>query len=97
MTPGTWSIASGGYHDSNANLKVYADMRVEENTDPERGAVHPSGWLVSGSNPPDGGISGLLEVRLTAPTGLPCTPRRARGSQLIWGCLSPYAGSRVET
>ena len=54
---------SGGYHDSNANLKVYADMRVEENTDPERGAVHPSGWLVSGSNPPDGGISGLLEVQ----------------------------------
>jgi hypothetical protein len=54
---------SGGYHDINANLKVYADMRVEENTDPERGAVHPSGWLVSGSNPPDGGMSGLLEVQ----------------------------------
>lgn len=55
---------SGGYRDINANLKVYIDQRVEENTDPERGPVHPSGWLVAGSNPLGGGSSGLLEVQV---------------------------------
>lgn len=54
---------SGGYRDINANLKVYIDQRVDENVDPERGPVHPSGWEAVGLNPPDGGIGGVLEVQ----------------------------------
>lgn len=55
---------SGGYQDINANLNVYTDLRVAENTDPERGPVHPSGWVVAGLNPLGGGTSGLLEVQV---------------------------------
>ncbi len=45
---------SGGYSDINANLHIYHDHRVDENTDPEEGATHPAGWLVSAFNPLDG-------------------------------------------
>lgn len=55
---------SGGYQDINANLNVYTDLRVAENTDSERGPVHPSGWVVAGLNPLGGGTSGLLEVQV---------------------------------
>lgn len=54
---------SGGYHDINANLKVYIDQRVAENTDPESGPIRSSGWVAAGSNPLGSGASGLLEVQ----------------------------------
>lgn len=55
---------SGGYRDVNANLKIYLDRRVDENADPERGSVHPSGWEAGGLNPLGGGTSGVLEVQV---------------------------------
>ncbi len=48
--PGDVAV-SGGYHDVNANLNIYIDRRVDENTDPENGPTHPAGWVVIGSNP----------------------------------------------
>ena len=50
---------SGGYRDLNANLDIYSDQRVVENTDPENGPPHPSGWGVSAHSPLNGSPGAL--------------------------------------
>lgn len=52
---------SGGYQDLNANLDIYSDQRVDENTNPENGPTHPSGWQVGASSPP-GGAAGAVNA-----------------------------------
>lgn len=52
---------SGGYYDVNANLDIYLDRRVDENTNPENGSTHPSGWVV-GASSPLGGMAGAVDA-----------------------------------
>ncbi len=58
---GTTSARLVGNHDINANLDIYLDQRVDENTNPENGPIHASGWVV-GASSPLGGTAGAVDA-----------------------------------